>query len=218
MRPKIVILILLAGLASVTGILLIKHREFPPPAAAPIATAETKPAAPQTTNVPPPAPAPVAAAPVATNALTPEQRQAAIDAETDRLQQWSMNDDPESLSNILADLSSTEKEVRQAAIEAVQQFGSTNAIPLLQNLAANDEDPEEKAALLEAAHFLSLPSIFEVGTRTPEQIQAAAQRRAERDARRQAQLQENNPQSAPQPDSQSSQSADGQNSTAGQNQ
>jgi type IV secretory pathway VirB10-like protein len=164
MRPKIVILILVAGLAGVTGILLIKHRVSPPPAAAPIAITETKPAAPQTaptiTSVPPTAPAPLAAAPVA---MTPEQRQAAIDAETDHLQQWSMNDDPESLSNILADLTNSEKDVRKAAIEAAEQFGSTNAIPILKNLAANDGDPEEKAALLEAAHFLSLPSIFDVG-------------------------------------------------------
>src|SRR5208337_364212 len=103
-----------------------------------IAITETKPAAPQTapaiTNVPPPAPAPINAAPVATNTLTDEQRQAAINAETDRLQQWAMNDDPASLSNILADLTSPEKEVRQAAIDAVQQFGSSNAIPVLEKL------------------------------------------------------------------------------------
>ena len=181
MRPKIVIIILLAGLAGVSGILLIKHQGAPPPAAAPIAITEIKPAAPQTartiTSVPPTAPAPVAAAPVA---MTPEQRQAAIDAETDHLQQWSMNDDPASLSNILADLTSPEKEVRQAAIEAAEQFGSTNAIPILKNLAANDGDPAEKAALLEAAHFISLPSIFDVDNSTTP---------AERDARRQAQMQ-----------------------------
>lgn len=178
MRPKIIIIILLAGLASVTGILLIKHQGSSPPAA-PIAITETKPAPPQTapaiTNVPPPAPAPVA-----TNALTSEQRQAAIDAETARLQQWSMNDDPASLSSILADLTNSEKEIREAAIEAAEQFGSTNAIPILKNLAANDEDPEEKAALLEAAHFLSLPSIFDgIQPSTP----------AEREARRQARIQ-----------------------------
>ena len=183
MRPKIVVIILLAGVAAVTGILLIKHQGAPPPAAAPIAITETKPAAPQTvpavTNIPPPAPAPVA-----TNTLTPEQRQAAIDAETDRLQQWSMNDDPASLSSILADLTNPEKAVRKAAIEAAEQFGSTNAIPVLKNLAAKDEDPEEKTALLEAANFLSLPSIFEVGKSiTP----------AEREARRQARIQKHAP-------------------------
>ena len=182
MRPKIVILILLAGLAAVTGILLIKHRGTPPPAA-PMAITETKPAAPQTapaiTNVPPSAPAPVA-----TNTLTPEQRQAAIAAETDRLQHWAMNDDPASLSSILADLTNPEKEIRSAAIEAAEQYGSTNAIPILNNLAAKDGDAEEKAALLEAANFLSLPSIFEVGKSiTP----------AEREARRQARIQKHAP-------------------------
>jgi HEAT repeats len=185
MRPKIVILILVAGLGGVIGMLLIKYRMPPPPAAAPIAIAEAKPAAPQTApsiaNVPPPAPVPAAAAPVATtNIMTDEQRQAAINAETDRLQEWSMNDDPESLSNILADLTNPEQEVREAAIEAAEQFGGTNAIPVLKNLAANDEDPKEKAALLEAANFLSLPSILDAaGSITP----------AEREARRQARIQ-----------------------------
>ena len=183
MRPKIVILILLAGLAAVTGMLLIKHRGTPPPPAAPLAITEAKPAAPQTapaiTNVPPPAPAPVA-----TNTVTPEQRRAAIDAETDRLQHWAMNDDPASLSSILADLTNPEKEIRSAAIDAAEQYGSTNAIPILNNLAAKDEDAEEKAALLEAANFLSLPSIFEVGKSiTP----------AEREARRQARIQKHAP-------------------------
>jgi hypothetical protein len=194
MRPKIVILILLAGLAGVIGILLIKQPQgAPPTAAAPIAITETKPAAPQTapaiTNVPPPATAPVAAAPVATtNTLTPERRQAAIDAETARLQQWSMNDDPASLSSILADLTNSEKEIREAAIEATEQFGSTNAIPILKNLAANDTDPQEKAALLDAANFISLPSIFDgAQTITP----------AEREAHRQARMQKAQNQNPP---------------------
>jgi hypothetical protein len=145
---------------------------------------------------PPPAPAPVPAAPVSTNALTPEQRQAAIDAETDRLQQWSMDNDPASLSNILADLTNPEKEIRDAAIEAAKQFGSTNAIPTLKAVAANTTDTEEQIALLEAANFLSLPSVNWGGSttpKTPEQIQAATQRRAERDARRQAQMQKRAP-------------------------
>jgi hypothetical protein len=178
MRPKIVILILLAGLAGVTGIILIKHRGSPPPAA-PITVAKTKPATPQTaptiTAVPPHAPAPVAAAP------TPEQQQAAIDAEKDRLEQWSMNDDTASLSNILVDLTNPDKEIRMAAIEGTEQFGSTNAIPILKNLAAHNEDPEEKAALIEAANFIALPSL--------ELVRPTPQQKAERAARRQAQNQ-----------------------------
>ena len=143
-----------------------------------------------------PPPAPIPAAPASTNILTPEQREAAIDAETDRLQQWSANDDPASLSNILTDLTNPEKEIREAAIEATKQFGSSNAIPALKAAAANTADTEEQIALLEAANFLSLPSINFDGSatqRTPEEIQAGAQRRAEREARRQAQMQQRAP-------------------------
>ncbi len=94
-----------------------------------------------------------------------------------------MNDDPASLSNILADLTNPEKEIRDAAIEAAKQFGSTNAIPTLKAVAANTTDLEEQSALLEAADFLSLPAISDSGVqlpRTPEQIQAAMQKQAQR--------------------------------------
>ena len=88
---------------------------------------------------------------------SPELHQAAIDAEIDRLQQFSMNDDLTSLSNILADLINPEKEVRQASIEAAKQFGSTNAISTLKAVAANTDDTREQIALFEAVDFLSLP-------------------------------------------------------------
>ena len=91
-----------------------------------------------------------------------------IEAETDRLQQLSMSDDPISLSNILADLTSPEKEIRAAAIEATKQFGSTNAIPALKAAAEASEDHEEKAAFLEAVDFLSLPSLDTVTMSPPE--------------------------------------------------
>lgn len=124
-----------------------------------------------------PPPAPIPAAPAATNAPTPEQREAAIDAETARLLDWSMNDDPASLSNILADLTNPEKEIRDAAIEATKQFGSTNAIPTLKAVAANTTDTREQIDLLEAADFLSLPSlpVSALPTQTREQMKAAAQ-------------------------------------------
>lgn len=186
MRPKIVTIIVLAGLIGVAGILLIKHQTSPQPAAAPIAVSETQPAAPQTvstiTNVPPPAFVPVAPSSVAvepaTNALTPEQRQAAIDTEMDNLQDWAMNDDPASLSNILADLTNSVKEVRAAAIEAAEQYGSSNAVPVLRSLAAIEADPKEKAALIEAADFLSLPPLHMVRPTAEQKAQMEAHRRA----------------------------------------
>jgi len=98
MRPKFIFaLLLLAFLVLGAALFLKQHLEN---TAAPPAGPEIAAPAPVASNVvaiivPPPAPAPAV-----TNVLTPEQRQAAIDAETDRLQQWSMNDDPASLSNI----------------------------------------------------------------------------------------------------------------------
>lgn len=179
MRPKFVFALLLLALLVLGAAFFLKQylgNTASPP------NPEIVAPAPVVSNVvavavPPPAPAPVAAAPAATNVLTPEQREAAIDAETDRLQDWSMNDDPVSLSNILADLTSPEKEIREAAIEAAKQFDSTNAIPTLKAVAANTTDTEEQIALLEAANFLSLPTLplGNQPTQTREQMKAAAQ-------------------------------------------
>jgi hypothetical protein len=190
MRPKFVFAMLLLALLVLGAALYLKQHSgqvATPPASPAIAT----PAPPPPSNVVTRVALPPASAPAATNTLTPEQRQAAIDAETDRLQEWSMSDDPASLSNILADLTSPEKEIRDAAIEAAKQFGGTNAIAALKAAAANAHDTEEQIALLEAAQFLSLPSLSSSGpdTRTPEQIQADAQRNDEKNAHRQAQRQ-----------------------------
>ena len=195
MRPKFVFTLLLLALLVLGAALYLKQYSGKvAPATPEIASAPATVSNVVTSLPPPPEPVPVTAAPVVTNILTDEQREAAIDAETDRLQQWSMNDDPASLSNILADLTNPEKEVREAAIEAAEQFGSTNAIPTLKAVAANTSDTEEQIALLEAANFLSLPS-FTIGgsgpatPRTPEQIQADAQQKAEHDALMRAQQQ-----------------------------
>jgi hypothetical protein len=182
MRPKFIITLGLLTFLILCAAFLLKRQlgsASAPPARAEIATPATAAA---TSVAPPPAPITIPA----TNVLTEEQRLAAIDAERDRLQEWSMNsDDPASLSHILADLTSPEKEIRDAAIEATKQYGSSNAIPTLKAVAANTADTEEQIALLEAAYFLSLPGM-EINPTTLEQ---AAKLRADRDARRQAQMQ-----------------------------
>jgi hypothetical protein len=129
----------------------------------------------------PPAPAP-ATVPAITNVVLSAEERA---AEIDRLQDWSMNDAAESLNHIVAGLTSPEKEIREAAIEATKQFGSTNAISALKAAADSAENIEDKIACLEAANFLSLPSL-EI---TPATLEQAAKLRAEMEARRQAQSQ-----------------------------
>jgi hypothetical protein len=136
---------------------------------------------------PPLAPAP---APSVAKVMTPDD----VQAEEDRLSTWQMNDDPQSLSNILGDLSSPEKDIRMAAIEAAKQFGSTNAIPVLKAAVKNTDDSDEQMALIEAANFLTLPQADMVASgsstpSTPQQHQAIQQSQAEAAIDRQAQQQ-----------------------------
>jgi CheY-like chemotaxis protein len=210
MRPKIVIAILLP-VALLSGAIFLFKLHSTAPAPAPVVTAAPAPA-PVVTAAPAPVPAP---APVVKKTLTPEERQAAIDAETDRLSALAMNDDPQSLSNILADLTSPEKEIRVAAIEAAKQFESTNAIPVLKAAAANAEDNQEAIAMLEAADWLALPSVDFANNPggaqsqlTPEQLQARKEAQAKAKARRQDYLQKR-------AGNQNSQSTSGPNSPGG---
>jgi hypothetical protein len=182
MRPKIVLAFLAVAVLAVAALILFKQHL---PATAPEAVA-----APATTN-PPAITSSPAPTPVVKKILTPEEQQAAINAEKDKLYEWSMNNDPQSLSNILGDLVSPEKEIREAAIEATKQFGDTNAIPVLKSLAANTEDNREAIEMLEAADFISLPEATFVKSdpnkpKTPEQLQAIAASKAKSEARRQA--------------------------------
>jgi type IV secretory pathway VirB10-like protein len=166
MRPKVVILILLAGLSAVTGMLLIRQRASASAPVLSVTAAQPRPAdnppAPEK-SIHPALPAPAAPAPLETVKvpLTEEQQQAAIAAETGRLLQWGMMDDAASLSNILADLASPEEKIRSAAIAAAEQYDSTNAIPALQAAADATTNAVELAALREAIRFISLPNLFD---------------------------------------------------------
>ena len=125
--------------------------------------------------------------------MTPEEKQSYIEAETSRLQDLSTQDDPASLSAIVNDLTNSEKEVRLAAIEATKQFGSKDAIPVLQADVAGATDTDEKIALLEAADFLALPTLTDAGVQTPptpDQLQAIQDQRQKAAARKQYLMQQ----------------------------
>jgi hypothetical protein len=213
MRPKFVFALLLAIVLALGAALLLKRHpggSSSAPANPPSEAAVSQVGTSVVTEVAPPpqpAPAPLSTAPATPNALTSEQRQEAIDAEVDRLYQWSMNDDAASLSNILAGLTNSEKEIREAAIESVKQFGSTDAIPALKAAAEATDNLQEKIAYLEAADFLTVPQAEftrSTGTttpKTPEQIQADELKKAQRDARHNSRLPQPGTQSSPSPDS-----------------
>lgn len=205
MRPKFAIALLLPALLFLGAIILFKQHSAnvskpaaaPAPATTGVAPASEPESAPATTSV---APAlQPALEPVVAKAMTPEERQAEVDAEKDRLFDWGMSDDPQSLSHILGDLTNSEKEVRLAAIEATKQFGSKDAIPALKEQAQNTGDAEEQTGLLKAAEFLSLTPMSDSSVqlpKTPEQIQAEQQKIKQAEARKKSRLeaQSQNPQ------------------------
>ena len=174
MRPKIVIAVLLVGIAGIVAIFLLKH------AATPAQPAQTPPETASQSAAPPAAPAagnPAPAKPVVTFANAPvektisrpaadtnalaEAHEDMVQAEVDKLTELQANDDAASLHAILADLTNSDKEIRAAAVESTIQFGSRDAIPVLQDLAARTTDPGEKKNLLDAADFLALPTVSE---------------------------------------------------------
>ena len=192
MRPKVVLTLIVCALAVIGVMLVFKPHAGKTAAPAPVATAPEPQPAPEVVSAPPTQMAPPPA-PVLPHVMTDEERHDAIEAEVEHLQELSRNDDPQSLSSILLDLTNSEKEVRAAAIEATKQFGSSNAIPALKAAAVNSTDPEEEVAMLEAANFLTLTPMSDASVQqqplTPQQIQADAQRAAQHEAQRQAQLQ-----------------------------
>jgi hypothetical protein len=181
MRSRFVVIILFVTALTLGAIFLLRPHPTPssPNIVNPV-VATASPAPPE------PASRPV----VIQKELTPAERQAAIDAERDRLYTWQMSNDPQSLSNILGDLINPEKEIREAAIDATKEFGSTNAIPVLKALAAESQDNDEAIAMLEAVKFLSTEPIdltqLKAGPLTPEEQQHRA---AARQAREQARAQ-----------------------------
>jgi hypothetical protein len=196
MRPQIVIAALVFLAVSLAGVFYFKLHLAPAPLAAPeVAVVATV----SEVGALKPAPLPVAAQPVAPAPApvveSPEQRQVLIDAEIERLQQWSTSGDPADVPKILADLSSPEKTIREAAIQAAKQVGGADAVAALKDAAANTTDAKEQLELQEAADFIALPdlsSTLPTTPRTPEQIQASRQKMAEFKAQRQAIILERN--------------------------
>jgi hypothetical protein len=94
----------------------------------------------------------------------PARKQSSAAQEISALQDVMDGDRPETekLGIALATLDYPDKKVRAAALENVKDLDDRDAIPRLQALAAQTDDPDEQAALLEVADYLNLPSASEV--------------------------------------------------------
>jgi hypothetical protein len=82
-----------------------------------------------------------------------------------KLQEFSQQEDPKYLTQILVHLTNSDPDIRKAALEATMQFGSRDAIPALKELASKTDDPREKVEISDAIEFLELPPFSEIRKR-----------------------------------------------------
>ncbi len=117
------------------------------------------------------------------NHSVPERDRAMTDAEIERLSQLSLTRDQAALPEIFAALKHPDREVREAAMEAITQMGDSNAIPVLKEASEMVDDPEEKSEFLEAMEFLSVqPLTFDASdpVKSPARSEISERRRVQR--------------------------------------
>jgi hypothetical protein len=90
-----------------------------------------------------------------------------IAARIDELNALAMKDDQASLTTILSEITDPEPEIRKAALEAVKQFASRDAIPSLAAIADQTSDSALKTEISKVIDFLKLPSLSEVIAQSP---------------------------------------------------
>jgi hypothetical protein len=73
--------------------------------------------------------------------------------------------EPGALEFLVDELSRAHGEQQSKLLQAVIDFGSRDAIPKLLALAETSDDPEQAAALVEAADYLALPTLKELRER-----------------------------------------------------
>jgi HEAT repeats len=162
MRPKVVILVLVAAFGVLGGVALFKGlsnksttggEPSGPVAQTPVAPAQSNPTNQASANV-------VAGQPV----VVPEElRQAIIEKATDEIydlqRQLDDSNGPVIIAALLQKLADPEPEVRKVALRVLKDMNDTNAIPGLQKAVDATPDPREKVAILDAIDYIKMPSI-----------------------------------------------------------
>jgi hypothetical protein len=98
-------------------------------------------------------------------AASPEQvRAAAVEIELDSIQTLLGEADGENHSKIIQALidkvENPEPEVRKAALAALVQLNDTNAVPALKQVVDHIKDPRAKVAVMDTIDYLNLPSVM----------------------------------------------------------
>ncbi len=169
MRPKVVILILVAGFGLMAITVVLKEVMAGHSGGAGVQTPVTE--------------ANVGSQPVAINnqvvqdvqvnpnssntaAISEEMRAAAVENEVNQIQDLQGEADgtnnPTIISALLDKVANPEKEVRSAALDALKQLNDTNAVPGLQQAAELIKDPRGKVAVLDVIDYLELPNVTDV--------------------------------------------------------
>ena len=155
MRPKLVIVVFVLGIALLSVPFLLKtlrnSGDRQPQPEVPVVVPEV--VTPSPTN---PALAPV----TSLVAMTPDEERAARvekDLETLKNALLQSSDDPMGVFKALEKVTSPDSEVRKAAIEAVRHLNNREAIPRLKEALPRLEDPEDKVAVLETIKYLEMP-------------------------------------------------------------
>jgi hypothetical protein len=159
MRPKVVI----AAVSTCALLLLLAlglNWFRPAPAGTPETPATGEAVASETA---PGSPEPTMAAP-ATGQFSPALTNETVDPVERRIAElyaMGMRNDVEARESVLVALENPERAIREAALDAAIQSGDRSIVPRLQEMADRTEDPQEKAAILEAINFINLPSLNE---------------------------------------------------------
>jgi hypothetical protein len=91
-----------------------------------------------------------------------EQHEARMAARIAALRGLSTKTDRASLETLLAEVKNPDREIRQAALDAIGQSGNRAVIPRLREAAAQTEDSREKQAIVDVIEFISLPTLTEL--------------------------------------------------------
>jgi len=171
MRPKVVIAILLAGAGLLGTITWLSKGSGPSPAA----PGEPPPVSSVSSNPPPQAPAnePAARDRVAPVAVTSQglagpaapqnqaEHEALVSQRSAELLALAMQDSPAAHQQIVKELKNPDREIRRAALEALEQADDRSVVPQMQQIAEQTDDPAEKQAILDTIDFINLPSLTE---------------------------------------------------------
>jgi hypothetical protein len=160
MRPKIVVLVLIATIGVVALAAVLRgvmggrgQEEAAAPEPPPSEAASPASNSPQ-----------VSANSSNSAAIIEQLRAAELAKELDQIRELQADGavNPLAAGLLVGKITHKEPEVRKAAKEALVQLGDTNAIPGMEQAAGLIEDPREKLALMEAIDYLKLPDAMAI--------------------------------------------------------